>query len=158
MKPRHKRLAFIAAGVAALGIVTALLLNVFNSNMVFFYSPSDVLAEKAPNDRTFRLGGLVEQGSHVREEDGLTNHFYVTDNNERIKVTYKGILPDLFREGQGVITQGKLDKTTGLFTASEVLAKHDEEYMPPEVAEALEKGKKLNAQEGQTAAPTGGSI
>jgi cytochrome c-type biogenesis protein CcmE len=161
MKPRHKRLAFVAGGVAALGIVTALLLNVFNSNMVFFFSPSDVVAEKVPKDRDFRLGGMVEEGSLEREDDGLTTHFYVTDNNERIRVTYKGILPDLFREGQGVVAQGMLDKSTGLFTASEVLAKHDEEYMPPEVADALEKGKAMNAQKvGQnaTAAPAGGTL
>ena len=146
MKPRHKRLAFVAVGIAALGIVTALLLNVFNSNMVFFFSPSDIVAEKTPKDRDFRLGGMVEEGSLEREDDGLTTYFYVTDNNERIRVTYKGILPDLFREGQGVVAQGKLDTSTGLFRASEVLAKHDEEYMPPEVAEALEKGKNMNMQ------------
>lgn len=144
MKPRHKRLAFVGVGVAALAIVTALLLNVFNSNMVFFFSPTDVLAEKAPKDRSFRLGGLVEEGSLQRENDGLTVHFNVTDNNEVMKVTYVGILPDLFREGQGVVAQGKLEN--GLFMATEVLAKHDEEYMPPEVAKALDKGKELNMQ------------
>jgi len=159
MKPRHKRLAFVAVGIAALGIVTALLLNVFNSNMVFFFSPSDIVAEKTPKDRDFRLGGMVEEGSLEREDDGLTTYFYVTDNNERIRVTYKGILPDLFREGQGVVAQGKLDTSTGLFRASEVLAKHDEEYMPPEVAEALEKGKNMNMQKvGQNGTANGGTL
>jgi len=139
MKARHKRLSLVVGGIAALGIVTALLLNVFNSNMVFFFSPSDVKQAKAPVDRSFRLGGLVEMGSLQREDDGLTVHFKVTDNAETVAVTFTGILPDLFREGQGVIAQGKL--TNGNFIASEVLAKHDETYMPPEVAEALEKAK-----------------
>ncbi|MDH5546344.1 MAG: cytochrome c maturation protein CcmE [Gammaproteobacteria bacterium] len=159
MKPRHKRLAFVAGGIAALGIVTALLLNVFNSNMVFFFSPSDVLAGKVPVERDFRLGGMVEKGTLEREDDGLTTYFWVTDNHQRIRVTYKGILPDLFREGQGVVAQGQLDKSTGLFSASEVLAKHDEEYMPPEVAEALEKGKNMNKQQlGQSEMPNGGAL
>ena len=159
MKPRHKRLAFVGAGIAALGIVTALLLNVFNSNMVFFFSPSDIVAEKTPKDRDFRLGGMVEKGTLEREDDGLTTYFWVTDNHQRIRVTYKGILPDLFREGQGVVAQGKLDKSTGLFNASEVLAKHDEEYMPPEVADALEKGKKMNMEKvGQNGSVNGGTL
>jgi len=145
MKARHKRLVFVGVGVAALGAVAALLLNAFNSNMVFFYSPTDVLANKAPADRSFRLGGLVEEGSLQRENDGLTVHFYVTDNAERIRVTFSGILPDLFREGQGVVTQGKFGADGG-FLASEVLAKHDEEYMPPEVAEALEKAKQAQLE------------
>lgn len=143
MKKRHKRLAIILGGLAGLGAVTALLLSVFNSNMVFFFSPSDIADKKAPIDRTFRLGGLVEQGSLSRQEDGLTVNFYVTDNAERVQVSYKGILPDLFREGQGVVAQGKLNN--GVFTASEVLAKHDETYMAPEVAEALEKSKQRAA-------------
>ena len=159
MKPRHKRLAFVAVGIAALGIVTALLLNVFNSNMVFFFSPSDIVAEKSPKDRDFRLGGMVEEGSLEREDDGLTTHFWVTDSHERIRVTYKGILPDLFREGQGVVAQGKLNKSNGMFTASEVLAKHDEEYIAPEVAEAMEKGKAMKAQKlGQNGAVNGGTL
>jgi cytochrome c-type biogenesis protein CcmE len=109
--------------------------------MVFFFSPSDIQAKQAPADRVFRLGGLVEQGSLQREDDGLTVHFIVTDNANTIPVTYTGILPDLFREGQGVVAQGKLE-ANGVFKASEVLAKHDETYMPPEVADALEKAKK----------------
>ncbi len=130
---------FIGLGLGGLALVVTLLLNAFNSNMVFFFSPSDVVASKAPKDRTFRLGGLVEEGSLNRENDGLTVHFNVTDNAEVIPVVYTGILPDLFREGQGVVAQGKLEG--GVFRASEVLAKHDENYMPPEVAEALEKAK-----------------
>ena len=155
MKQRHKRLAIIVGGLSALAVVTALLLNAFNSNMVFFFSPSDVVANKAPQNSNFRLGGLVGEGSLVREEDGLTVHFDVTDNAETIRVTYKGILPDLFREGQGVVTQGAFD-TTGNFVATEVLAKHDETYMPPEVAEALERAEQA-AKEAK-AANNGGAI
>ena len=144
MKTRHKRLIIVVAGVAVLGIALTLIFKAFNSNMVFFFSPSDVQAQKAPADRVFRLGGLVEEGSLQREDDGLTVHFKVTDNAETIAVIYSGILPDLFREGQGVVAQGKLD-ANGIFKASEVLAKHDETYMPPEVAEALEKTKQQAA-------------
>ncbi|KPJ87872.1 MAG: cytochrome C biogenesis protein CcmE, partial [Gammaproteobacteria bacterium SG8_11] len=121
MKTRHKRLIIIVAGVAVLGIALTLIFKAFNSNMVFFFSPSDVQAQKAPADRVFRLGGLVEEGSLQREDDGLTVHFKVTDNAETIPVIYTGILPDLFREGQGVVAQGKLD-ANGIFKASEVLA------------------------------------
>jgi cytochrome c-type biogenesis protein CcmE len=137
-------LVIIVAGVAVLGIALTLIFKAFNSNMVFFFSPSDVQANKAPADRVFRLGGLVEEGSLQREDDGLTVHFKVTDNAKTIPVIYTGILPDLFREGQGVVAQGKLD-AAGIFKASEVLAKHDETYMPPEVAEALEKTKQQAA-------------
>ena len=144
MKTRHKRLVIIVAGVAVLGIALTLIFKAFNSNMVFFFSPSDVQAKQAPADRVFRLGGLVEEGSLKREDDGLTVHFKVTDNAETIAVVYTGILPDLFREGQGVVAQGKLNPD-GVFKASEVLAKHDETYMPPEVAEALEKTKQQAA-------------
>jgi len=146
MKTRHKRLLFVVAGVASLGVVAALLLDVFNSNMVFFFSPSDVVAKKAPVERPFRLGGLVEVGTLQRHPDGLTVTFVVTDNAQRINVTYVGILPDLFKEGKGVVAQGKLEGDRAFF-ASEVLAKHDENYMPPEVQEALDKGKAAqNAQ------------
>ena len=144
MKARHKRLGFIIGGLAVLGIATALIFNAFNSNMVFFFSPSDVHASVAPVNRDFRLGGLVEEGSLKREDDGLTVHFVVTDNAKTVPVTFTGILPDLFREGQGVVTQGKIDPN-GTFVANEVLAKHDENYMPPEVAEALEKAKAQTA-------------
>ncbi|MDX9740362.1 MAG: cytochrome c maturation protein CcmE [Gammaproteobacteria bacterium] len=144
MKPRQKRLMFVALGLIALGIATALVLNAFRGNMVFFYSPSDVIANEALMDRTFRLGGMVEEGSLVRESDGLTVRFMVTDTAQSIPVTYTGILPDLFREGQGVVTQGRMGDD-GLFHADEVLAKHDETYMPPEVAEALERAKSQQA-------------
>lgn len=135
---------FVALGLIALGIATALVLNAFRGNMVFFYSPSDVIANEALMDRTFRLGGMVEEGSLVRESDGLTVRFMVTDTAQSIPVTYAGILPDLFREGQGVVTQGRMGDD-GLFHADEVLAKHDETYMPPEVAEALERAKSQQA-------------
>lgn len=131
---------FVALGLVALSIATALVLNAFRGNMVFFYSPSDVLASEVLMERPFRLGGMVEEGSLVREADGLTVHFMVTDTAQSIPVTYTGILPDLFREGQGVVTQGRMGDD-GLFHADEVLAKHDETYMPPEVADALERAK-----------------
>ena len=149
MKPRHKRLAFIVGGVAGLGVAAALVLSAFQSNMVFFFSPSQVTSNEAPKDRSFRLGGLVEQGSLTRADDGLTVRFVVTDHLEKIKVTYTGILPDLFREGQGVVAQGRIG-SGGEFIADEVLAKHDEKYMPPEVADTLEKTKKIASQTGKT--------
>ena len=145
MKARHKRLGFVVVGLVGLTVVITLIFQAFNSNMVFFFSPSDVHAATAPQmGRDFRLGGLVEEGSMKRENDGLTVHFIVTDRAKSIPVTYTGILPDLFQEGQGVVAQGKMNDG-GTFMASEVLAKHDEEYMPPEVAEALEKAKASTA-------------
>ena len=138
MKPRTKRALWIASGLAALGIATALVLNAFNSNLVFFFTPSQVASNEAPRDRAFRIGGLVEAGSVVREKDALTVRFRVTDTARTIPVVYTGILPDLFREGKGVVAQGKLGPD-GTFHASEVLAKHDENYMPPQAAEALKK-------------------
>lgn len=140
MKRRHKTMAFIVVGVAALGGAAALVLNAFQSNLVFFFSPTQVAQKEAPLDRDFRLGGMVKTGSVQRGSDGLTVKFVVTDNAQEIPVIYSGILPDLFKEGTGVVAQGKLT-SGGLFEAAEVLAKHDEQYMPPEVAEALEKGK-----------------
>jgi len=140
MKARHKRMAFIVVGLAGLAVAIGLIANAFNQNLVFFFSPSDVQAKQAPVNRDFRLGGLVEQGSLKREDDGLTVHFIVTDNANTIPVTFTGILPDLFREGQGVVAQGKLNEN-GVFMAKEVLAKHDESYMPPEVQDALDKAK-----------------
>lgn len=140
MKSRNKRLMIILGGVAALGVATALVLNAFNQNMVFFFSPSQVYSNEAPKERAFRLGGLVEKGTLKREDDGLTVHFVVTDTVRKINVTYKGILPDLFSEGKGVVAQGKLG-TNGIFRADEVLAKHDENYMPPEAAHAIEKAQ-----------------
>lgn len=140
MKARHKRLAFIVVGLAGLAVAIGLIANAFNQNLVFFFSPSDIQANQAPINRDFRLGGLVEEGSLKRENDGLTVHFVVTDNANTIPVTFTGILPDLFREGQGVVAQGKLNEN-GVFLAKEVLAKHDESYMPPEVQDALDKAK-----------------
>ncbi|MGE5795074.1 MAG: cytochrome c maturation protein CcmE, partial [Bacteroidota bacterium] len=125
MKPRHKRLAIIAAGVAALGVAAALVLNAFQSNLVFFFSPSQIAAGEAPRDRAFRVGGMVQTGSVKRLGDGLTVEFIVTDTAQSVPVTYKGILPDLFREGKGVVAQGRLGPD-GVFRANEVLAKHDE--------------------------------
>jgi cytochrome c-type biogenesis protein CcmE len=129
---------WIVAGVAALGVAVGLVLNAFRSNLVFFFTPSQVAAHEAPSERTFRIGGLVEAGSVVRSSDALTVTFRVTDMAQTIPVVFTGILPDLFREGKGVVAQGKLG-TDGVFRASEVLAKHDENYMPPEAAEALKR-------------------
>jgi cytochrome c-type biogenesis protein CcmE len=129
---------WIAAGLAALGLATALVLNAFRSNMVFFFTPSQVAGNEAPRDRSFRVGGLVESGSVVRDKDALTVRFNVTDTAKTIPVVYTGILPDLFREGKGVVAQGRVG-ADGIFRANEVLAKHDENYMPPEAAEALKK-------------------
>lgn len=141
MKPRHKRIALIAGSLAVLGVAAALILNAFQSNLVFFFSPSQVLANEAPPGRAFRIGGMVEAGSLKRQDDGLTVRFNVTDTAKTVPVVYKGILPDLFREGKGVVAQGQLG-TDGVFHASQVLAKHDENYMPPEAAYALEQAKK----------------
>ncbi|MBX3640201.1 MAG: cytochrome c maturation protein CcmE [Nitrosomonas sp.] len=141
MKPRHKKLAVIAAGVTALGFAAVLVLNAFQSNLVFFFSPTQVAANEAPVGKSFRIGGLVEEGSVQREQDSTTVRFAITDTAEVIQVVYTGILPDLFREGKGVVAQGKLD-SNGIFEADEVLAKHDENYMPPEAALALEEAAK----------------
>ena len=140
MKPRSKRLVAIACGLAALGVATALVLNAFNSNLVFFFSPTQVAANEAPQGRSFRIGGLVEEGSIQRETKGLITRFVVTDLAKTIPVTYTGLLPDLFKEGKGVVAQGKLGPD-GIFKADQVLAKHDENYMPPEAADALAKAK-----------------
>ncbi len=141
MKPRHRRFALIALALAALAGATALVLNAFQSNLVFFFSPSEVHQGKAPVDRVFRIGGLVKEGSVQRQSDGLTTRFVVTDTSGFIPAVYTGILPDLFAEGKGVVADGKLGPD-GLFTANRVLAKHDENYMPPEAAHALEQAKK----------------
>ena len=147
MKPRHRRLIYVALGLALLGVTTALVLNAFRSNLVFFYSPTQVADKEAPVNKTFRLGGLVEQGSLKRLSDGVTVTFVVTDTGKSIPVRYKGILPDLFKQGKGVVAQGRLEPD-GVFHASEVLAKHDENYMPPEAADAIAK-----AQHGQLPEP-----
>ena len=157
MKPRHKRLAVIVSGVIGLTAASLFVLNAFQSNLVFFFSPTEALAGKAPVDKVFRLGGMVENGSVKKSPDGLKTDFVITDMNQRIEVHYEGLLPDLFREGQGVVTQGKLEAATATslsrgprlgpigdgtprFVAREVLAKHDENYMPPEAAKAMQGG------------------
>ena len=131
---------WIVAGVAALGVATALVLNAFQSNMVFYLTPTQVATNEAPRDRAFRVGGLVEEGSLVREKDALTVRFKVTDTARTIPVVYTGILPDLFKEGKGVIAQGRVG-ADGIFRATEVLAKHDENYMPPAAADAVKKAQ-----------------
>ena len=141
MKPRHKKLTIIIASVAALGLSATLVLDAFQSNLVFFFSPTQVAANEAPQDKSFRIGGLVEEGSVKRQSDGVTVNFVVTDTAKVIPVVYTGILPDLFKEGKGVVAQGKLS-SDGIFRADEVLAKHDENYMPPEAASALEQASK----------------
>jgi cytochrome c-type biogenesis protein CcmE len=139
MKPRHRRAALIVAGVAVLGVATALVLSAFRQNLVYFYTPSDVAANKAPANQTFRVGGLVETGSVKRE--GVRVTFRVTDTAQTITVAYDGILPDLFREGKGVVAEGRIEPG-GMFRASQVLAKHNENYMPPEAGRALEQAEK----------------
>jgi cytochrome c-type biogenesis protein CcmE len=140
MKPRTRRGLAILAGLATLGVAVALVLNAFQSNLVFFFSPSQIAANEAPRDRSFRIGGLVEEGSIKREGQTLTVNFVVTDLAQRVPVSYTGMLPDLFKEGKGVVAQGKLGPD-GVFRAEQVLAKHDENYMPPEAAEALDKAR-----------------
>ncbi len=146
MKPRHKRIAIAVGVVAAVGVAVGLVLNAFQSNLVFFYSPSQIASNEAPANRTFRLGGMVEEGSVKRE--GVTVRFVVTDTAKTVPVRYEGILPDLFKEGKGVVAQGQLQD--GVFVAREVLAKHDENYMPPEAAEALKNAQKTNDKVGQS--------
>lgn len=139
MKARHKRAALITAGVATIGLATYFVLNAFQSNLVFFFSPSQVEAGEAPSNRTFRIGGMVKEGSIKR--DNLKVTFDVTDTVKSVSVSYTGILPDLFREGKGVVAQGKIH-SDGVFSATEVLAKHDENYMPPEAQHAVDQAQK----------------
>ncbi len=146
MKPRHKRLAIAGGVVVAVGAIAALVLNAFQSNLVFFYSPTQIAAHEAPSNRTFRIGGLVQEGSVKR--DGVKVNFVVTDTAKTVPVQYEGILPDLFKEGKGVVAQGQLKD--GVFVAREVLAKHDENYMPPEAAEALKHGQQVNEKVGKS--------
>lgn len=153
MKTRHKRLILVSAGLGTLGLAAWLVLSAFQQNMVFFFTPTQVFSGEAPKGRSFRIGGMVEDGSVKRQADGVTVGFVVTDNAQKIPVTYKGILPDLFKEGKGVVAQGKLGADGG-FVAEEVLAKHDENYMPPEAAYALKKGSEANTQ--QASQQTGG--
>ena len=138
MKSRHKRAAIIAGGLAAIGLAAYFVLNAFESNLVFFFTPSQIESGEAPKNRTFRVGGMVKEGSLKR--DNLTVHFVVTDTAKEVPVSYTGILPDLFKEGKGVVAQGKLDNS-GHFTASEGLAKHDENYMPPEAQHAMDQAQ-----------------
>jgi len=136
LKTRHKRIALILGGLFVLGLVVALVLNAFQSNLVFFFSPTQVAAGEAPKGQAFRVGGMVKMGSIQREQDGVTMRFVITDTEQDMAVAYKGILPDLFKEGKGAVAEGKL-AADGLFIASTVLAKHDENYMPPEAAKAV---------------------
>ena len=143
MKPRHKRAAIVLGVLSAVGVAAALVLNAFNSNLVFFYTPTQIATKEAPLGRTFRVGGLVQAGSVVRE--GVTVRFIVTDTLKTVAVRFEGVLPDLFKEGKGVVAQGQLG-VDGVFAAREVLAKHDENYMPPEAADALQRADKMRNQ------------
>src|SRR5918994_2838091 len=140
MKRRHKRITFIFVGLAGLGIAAYLVASAFRDNLAFFFSPTQVAAKEAPINRTFRIGGLVEDGTLKRDSDGLPVRFTVTDTAASIPVVYKGILPDLFKEGKGCVAQGKIG-ADGVFQADQVLAKHDENYMPPEAGKAIDKAK-----------------
>ena len=152
MKARQQRLILVGVAVLGVGAAAALAINALQSNISYFYSPSQVLAKEAPADHVFRLGGLVGKDTLRRQEDGLTVTFDVTDLAQTVKVSYTGILPDLFKEGQGAVTKGRLGPD-GVFYAEEVLAKHDEEYMPPEVASSLKTAHAEGAA--QAAGPTG---
>ncbi len=147
MKPRHKRAAIAVGVLAAVGVAVALVLNAFNSNLVFFYTPSQIASKEAPQGKTFRVGGLVQAGTVQR--DGVTVRFTVTDTAQTVPVRYEGVLPDLFKEGKGVVAQGQLGPD-GVFVAREVLAKHDENYMPPEAAAALKNAGKTSNHTAQT--------
>jgi cytochrome c-type biogenesis protein CcmE len=153
MTSRQKRFAFIGLGLVVVGVTTWLVMNALKSNLSLFLTPTEVANGEVPKGRSFRIGGMVEDGSLKRESDGLTVHFVVTDTAKRVPVTYKGILPDLFKEGKGTVAQGQL-AADGTFIASEVLAKHDENYMPPEAAAAMAKAKAKasGAQSGATLA------
>jgi cytochrome c-type biogenesis protein CcmE len=146
MKSRHKKLALIGGALAIIGIIATLVLNALNSNIALYITPTDVVAGKTPQGKVFRIGGLVKEGSLQRQADGVTIAFVITDTAKDITVNYKGILPDLFKEGKGVVAQGKMT-APDTFTAQEVLAKHDENYMPPEAAKAVS-----DAQAGKNAA------
>lgn len=138
MTPRQKRLSFIVAGVALVALAVGLVLYALKNNVSLYFTPTQVYNKEAPQGRSFRIGGLVEKGSLQRQTDGLTVHFNITDTTKTMPVIYKGILPDLFKEGKGVVAQGKLE-SDNIFHAEEVLAKHDENYMPPEAKDALAK-------------------
>ena len=138
MLPRHRRFLAICSVLIVVGFASFLILKSFQDNLLYYLTPSEVIAGKAPDDREFRIGGLVVVGSFYREEGNLTSQFTLTDGAATVNVNYKGILPDLFREGQGIIARGMFNNTK-VFIASEVLAKHDENYMPPDISEAIKK-------------------
>jgi cytochrome c-type biogenesis protein CcmE len=147
LKPRHKRAILIIVALAAVSGAIALILNAFRSNIVFFYTPTQVATKEAPIGRGFRIGGMVQKGSLKRS--GVNVQFVVTDFAQSVPVAYIGILPDLFKEGKGVVAQGTLE-SDGVFHATEVLAKHDENYMPPEAADALKRAQNSAAATGKT--------
>ena len=149
MTPRQKRLGFIVAGVVLVAAAVGLVLYALQNNVSLYFTPTQVFNKEAPQGRSFRIGGLVEAGSVKRESDGLTVHFNITDTHKAMPVVYKGILPDLFKEGKGVVAQGKIE-ADNVFHADEVLAKHDENYMPPEAADALKKAESANAAAAQS--------
>ena len=138
MKPRQKRLVYIVVGLVAVAVAVGLVLNALKDNVSLYFTPTQVYNKEAPEGRSFRIGGLVQEGSIKREGDGLTVHFVITDLKKSLPVVYRGIMPDLFKEGKGVVAKGKME-ADGVMHASEVLAKHDENYMPPEAADALKK-------------------
>jgi len=149
MKPRHKRTALVVLGLCGVATAVWLALSTFNENLAFFFSPSQVVSGEAPVARTFRIGGLVEDGSLRRGADGLTAYFTITDTVHSVPVVYAGILPDLFKEGRGCVAQGKVG-ADGVFHAEQVLAKHDENYMPLEAAQSIEDAKRLSNGAGKT--------
>lgn len=146
MKPRQKRIALIAGGLAVLSLATALVMNALDSSIAFYFTPTQVAANEAPRNKAFRIGGMVKEGSIHREADGLTVRFAITDTARDVSVRYKGILPDLFKEGKGAVVQGKIGDD-GHFVATEVLAKHDENYMPPEAQHAIDAAQKAAGQQ-----------
>jgi cytochrome c-type biogenesis protein CcmE len=145
MTARQRRMMLVAAVLGGVVVSATLALRALEENLLYFFSPTEVLAGEVPRERTFRLGGMVQEGSVQRESGSLTVNFVVTDYAKSIPVSYTGVLPDLFQEGKGVVARGRMDHA-GYFAADEVLAKHDENYMPPEVAEALEKGRAASGQ------------
>ena len=145
MTPRQKRIALIAGGLVALSVATALVANALDSSVAFYFTPTQVAANEAPRNKAFRIGGMVKEGSIRREGDGLTVQFIVTDTAREVPVAYKGILPDLFKEGKGAVVQGRIGED-GRFVATEVLAKHDENYMPPEAQHAIDEAQKTSPQ------------
>jgi cytochrome c-type biogenesis protein CcmE len=145
MTPRGKRITLILGGLVTLSIATALVANALNSSIAFFFTPTQVAANEAPSNKAFRIGGMVKEGSIRREGDGLTVQFIITDTAKEVPVAYKGILPDLFKEGKGAVVQGRIGGD-GRFAATEVLAKHDENYMPPEAQHAIDAAPKTSQQ------------